>query len=171
MKNRIIASIAIIWTAAFLQSTLLEYTEIFSVRPNLMIVLMVITALLRSPFESMIMAIGFGLCMDMLMGKTLGWYGLLFFFTALPISLINEKIYRDKFIVLVTFTFASTVIIETFFYLILFLFRGYSDLPYVFVRTVLPEGLYNSILVLPLFKPISRVYSILDTVDRRRNRI
>jgi rod shape-determining protein MreD len=164
-------AIALVWTAAFFQSTILGYIEILSVRPNLMIALMVIVALLRSPSESTIMAVSLGLCMDILMGKTLGWYGILFFLAAVPISLINEKIYRDKFLVLFTFTFTASVVIETFFFLIMFMFRGYNNLPYVFSRIIIPEALYNSILVLPLFKPISRVYSILDTVDRRRNRI
>ena len=171
MKYRIMATIALVWTAAFFQSTVLEYIEIFTIRPNLLMALMVIVALLRDPSESAAMAIGLGLCMDILMGKALGWYGLLFFLVAMPISLINEKIYRDKFVVLFTFTLTASVFIETSFFLIMFMFRGYNNLPVVFSRIIIPEAFYNSILVLPLFKPISRAYSILDTVDRRRNRI
>ena len=133
--------------------------------------LSVIIALLRSPAESGVMAVSLGLCMDILMGKTLGWYAILFLLTTIPISLINGKIYRDKFLVLFTFTFAVSAIVETFFFLIMFLFKGYEDLPYVFLRIIIPESIYNSIIVLPLFKPVSWLYSALDTVDRRRNRI
>ena len=171
MKYRILTAIVMVWAAAFFQSSFLGYIEVFSIRPNLMIVLMVIIALTRNIFESTAMAISLGLCMDILMGKTLGWYGLLFFLVSIPIALINEKIYREKFLVLFTFTFGATVMIEFFFYIIIFMFKGYDHLPYVFSRIVLPEALYNSILVLPLFKPVSRVYSVLDIVDRRRNRI
>lgn len=171
MKYRILAAIGFFWSAAFLQSTVFEHIEIFSVKPNLLLVLMVIVALLRPTTESAIMGLSFGLCMDILMGKTMGWYALLFFLMTIPISMINEKLYRDKFLVLLSFTFGSTVIIETMFFLILFLFRGYSYLPYIFTTVILPEALYNSILILPLFRPISAVYTILDRVDRRRNRI
>jgi rod shape-determining protein MreD len=164
-------AIILVWSAAFFQSTILEYFEIFSIRPNLLIVLMVIVALHRNPVESAAMGLFLGLSMDILMGKTLGWYALLFFLTTLPISIINEKLYREKFLVLVTFTFASTVAIETMFFLIIFMFRSYSYLPYLFSTIILPEAIYNSILILPLFKPISGVYTILDRVDRRRNRI
>lgn len=160
-----------VWTATFLQSTILGYIEIFSVRPNLMLVLMVIVALLRSPIESAAMGLCLGLSMDILMGKTLGWYALLFFLVSIPISLINEKIYREKFVVLFSFTFTASVLIETLFFLIMFLFRDYADLPYIFSRITIPEAMYNSILVLPLFRPVSGVYKILDKVDRRRNRI
>lgn len=171
MKYRITAAIILIWTAAFFQSTILEYIEIFSIRPNLLIVLMVIIALHRSPAESAAMGLFLGLSMDILMGKTLGWYALLFFLTTFPISMINEKLYREKILVLLTFTFASTVIIETLFILIIFMFKSYSNVPYLFSTVILPEAIYNSILILPLFKPVSGVYTILDRVDRRRNRI
>ena len=94
MKYRIMAAIVLVWTAAFFQSTLLEYIEIFSVRPNLLIVLTVVVALLRSPVESAVMGLFFGLAMDILMGKTMGWYALLFLLITVPISLVNEKLYR-----------------------------------------------------------------------------
>lgn len=171
MKYRTIAAIAFIWSAAFIQSTLFENIRLFNVKPNLLIVLMVIVALLRSTHESAIMGLCFGLCMDILMGKAMGWYALLFFLMSVPISNINDKLYRDKFLVLLSFTFLSTVLIETSFFLIFFLFKDYSRLPYAFSTIILPEAVINSILILPLFRPIQGVYTILDKVDRRRNRI
>jgi len=171
MRYRVMAAVILIWIAAFCQSTLLEYFEIFNVRPNILIVLMVTVALLRSVVESAAMGLLFGLTMDILMGKTLGWYALLFFLVSIPISMINDKLYREKFLVLVTFTFSSTVIIETVFFLIIFMFKDYSHLPYLFGTVIVPEAIYNSILILPLFKPVSKAYNLLDSVDRRRNRL
>jgi rod shape-determining protein MreD len=171
MRYRILTAIALIWTAAFLQSTVLEHLEVFSIRPNLLLVLMVVISLLRPTSESAGMSLALGLTMDMLMGKTLGWYALLFFLVSIPISLINQKLYREKLLVLLSFGFVSTVVIETVFFLIMFLFKGYEYLPFIFTTVVLPEALLNSILILPLFKPIAGVYIKLDKVDRRRNRI
>lgn len=159
------------WIAAFFQSTLLEYIEIFNIRPNLLIVLMVTVSLLRSPVESATMALLLGLSMDVLMGKTLGWYALLFFMVSIPISLLNEKLYRDKLLVLLTFTFGSSLIIEFLFYIIVFMFRGYEHLPFIFWTIIIPETVYNSVLILPLFKPVAGVYNLLDRIDRRRNRL
>ena len=83
MKYRIISAIILVFTSAFFQSTILEIIEIFGVRPNLLIVLTVIISLLRSPVESGIMALYFVISMDLLMGKTIGWYGLLFFLVSI----------------------------------------------------------------------------------------
>ncbi|HZK34662.1 MAG TPA: rod shape-determining protein MreD [Bacillota bacterium] len=171
MRYRIISAIILILSGALFQSTILESIEIFGIRPNLLIVLTVIVSLLRSPGESGIMALSFGLTMDILLGKSLGWYGLLFFLVSIPISLINEKLYREKFVVLTSFSFASTVIIETLFIFIIFIFKDLGHIPYLFGTIIIPEAIYNSAFILLLFRPITKVYSLLDRIDRRRNRL
>ncbi|MGI6622738.1 MAG: rod shape-determining protein MreD [Clostridiaceae bacterium] len=171
MKYRVIAASILILMGAFFQSTVLEHIEILNIRPNLLIVLMVIVSLLRSPVESAAMALLFGLTLDVLMGKTLGWYALLFFLVSIPISLINEKLYRDKILVLLTLTLGSSVFVEFMFFIIVFMFRGYEYLPFIFWTVIIPEAIYNCILILPLFKPVATVYNFLDKIDRRRNRL
>jgi rod shape-determining protein MreD len=171
MRYRIVAAAFLVMAAAVLQSTVMGYLEVFSVRPNILITLAVAIALLRGTVESAIMGAVLGLTMDILMGKTLGWYALLLFLLAILISMVNEKLYREKLLVLMGFGFLSTVAVETLFMLIIFLFRGYRHIPYLFTMVVLPEALLNSILILPLFKPIAKVYNILDTLDRKRNRL
>mgnify|MGYP000403927875 CR=1 FL=1 len=171
MKYRLTAAALLILCAAFFQTTILGYIELFGVRTNVLMVLTVIAALLRTPIESAIMGCIFGLVMDVLLGKTLGWYALLFMLTAILIALVNEKLYREKLLVLLSFSFLATVLIETLFFLIVFLFRGYSDLPYFFSQVILIEAALNGILILPLFKPVMRLYNRLDTIDRKRNRL
>lgn len=157
--------------AALLQSTVLGYLEVFSVRPNIIIALTVVISLLRGPLESAIMGFSFGLSLDILMGKTLGWYALILLLLSIIISLVNEKLYRDKILVLLSFAFLSALAVETTFFLIVFLFRGYGAFPYLFSTVIIPEAVLNSLLILPLFKPVMKVYNILDTFDRKRNRL
>lgn len=171
MKYRVMTALFLVLTAALLQSTLLGYIEIFSVRPNLLIVLTVVTALLRGTVESAVMGIAYGLTFDILLGKTLGWYALLLFLLAILISMVNEKLYREKVLVLLTFGFVASILVETCFVLIYFLFRGLGVFPMLFSTIILPEALYNAVLILPLFKPVMKVYNMLDTIDRKRNRL
>ncbi len=171
MKYRVMTALFLVLTAALLQSTLLGYIEIFSVRPNLLIVMTVVTALLRGTVESAIMGIAYGLTFDILLGKTLGWYALLLFLLAILISMVNEKLYREKVLVLLTFGLVSSILVETCFVLIYFLFRGLGVFPMLFSTIILPEALMNSVLILPLFKPVMKVYNMLDTIDRKRNRL
>lgn len=171
MRYRVLTAVFLVLAAAVLQSTVMGYLEVFSVKPNILITLAVVIALLRGSFESAVMGLILGLTMDVLMGKTLGWYALLLFLLSFLISLINEKLYREKLLVLMGFGFLSTIVVETSFMLIIFLFQGHEHIPYLFSRVVLPEAALNSILILPLFKPVGKVYNILDTLDRKRNRL
>jgi rod shape-determining protein MreD len=171
MRYRILAAVFLILAAALLQSTLLGYIEIFSVRANIMITLTVVISLLRVPLESAIMGFGLGLSFDILMGKTLGWYALLLMLLSILISMVNDKLYREKTLILAGFSFISTLAVETLFLLIIFMFRGYGVVPYLFSTVVLPEAVMNGVLILPLFKPVRKVYNILDTLDRKRNRL
>jgi len=41
----------------------------------------------------------------------------------------------------------------------------------LFSTIILPEALFNAVLILPLFKPVMKVYNMLDTIDRKRNRL
>ena len=171
MKYRVLAAAVMVWVAAFLQSTLLEYMELFSVRPNLLLVLTVTIALLRSPGESALMGLLFGLTMDMLMGKTIGWYGLLFMLAAIPIAMVNEKLYKERPLVMMTFSMCATLAVETFFILIVFMFSGYRYVPYLFTTVILPEAVYNGFLILPFFITFRNLYNNLDNIDRKRNRL
>ncbi|NLW03577.1 MAG: rod shape-determining protein MreD [Clostridiaceae bacterium] len=171
MRYRVLAAAFLVLSAAALQSTVMGHFEVFSVRPNILITLAVVIALLRGSVESGIMGVTLGLTMDILMGKVLGWYALLLLMLSIVISLVNEKLYRDKLLVLMSFGFLSTVAVETLYILIIFLFRGYRYIPLIFSTVVLPEAVLNSILILPLFKPVGKVYNILDTLDRKRNRL
>ena len=79
---QVIAASILILMGAFFQSTVLEHIEILNIRPNLLIVLMVIVSLLRPGGKC-----GYGCYLadiDVLMGKPWGWYALLFFLFQYP---------------------------------------------------------------------------------------
>jgi rod shape-determining protein MreD len=171
MKYRVLAASLLLFITALLQANLLGYVEIVNIRPLMPLVLTVAISLLRGPFESMLMGGLFGLALDMLIGKALGWHVILYMFTALFISLINEKLYREKILVLMSFAFIATLITETLYYFIIFLLRGYSSFGFMFLHIILPVSIYSSVVILPLFKPMKLLYHRLDIVDRKRNRM
>ena len=108
MKYRVIAASILILMEPSSEYGL-EHIEILNIRPNLLIVHSSYRILAESPVESAAMALLFGLTLDVLMGKT--WAGMHYcFLVSIPISLINEKLYRDKILVLLTLTLGSSVL-------------------------------------------------------------
>ena len=171
MKYRIAMVVLLVYAASFLQAAPLSSFRIFGVHMSLPLVLSVVTGLLRGPVESLMMGFLYGLSMDMLMGRTLGLHAVMYAAVAWSLTLVNEKLYREKFLLQSAFAFTATLLTEMLFYLILFLFKGYGATGTVFVQLIMPAALLNGLLILPLYPPLSRAYRRLDEVDRKRNRI
>ncbi len=171
MKYRIIAVAILLYVASFLQANLLSVVTPFGVRLLLPLALSVVTGLLRGTFESVLMGFLYGMAMDMLMGRTLGLHAVLYAMVAGLLSLVNEKLYREKILIQVSFSMAAVLVTEVPYYLAIFLLRGYGSFGSVFITLILPVILLNSLLVLPLYHPIARLYGRLDVLDRKRNRL
>ena len=149
----ILAYTACIILIILLQTTLLGYFEIFNVKPNLMIIFIVAVALLRGNIEGA--AVGFftGLIQDMLAGRVLGFYALLGFYLGLCVGSVNKRLFRENFLVIIFFTFVSSVAYEfAIFFMSTILpsvFQGNGlqiDLLYPVKNIILPEALYNSLI-------------------------
>lgn len=171
MKYRIAAAALLLYASAFLQAAPLSVLRPFGVAMMLPLALTVVTGLLRGPFESILMGFLYGLSADMLLGRTLGLHALLYAGVAGLLTLVNEKLYREKLLIQFAFSFTAAVITETLFFVFWFLLRGYDAFGTMFLRNILPMAVCNGLLVLPLYRPVARVYAWLDAVDRKRNRI
>jgi len=101
----------------------------------------------------------------------LGLHAVLYAATAGLISLVNEKLYREKMLIQLSFSIAAVVATEVIFYLAVFLLRGYDSFAMAFVTLILPVALCNGLLVLPLYRPVAGLYARLDVLDRKRNRL
>ncbi len=171
MKYRIGMAALLLYAASFLQAAPIASLRPFGVRLLLPLVLTVVTGLLRGPFESLLMGFLYGLSMDILMGRTLGLHAVMYAAVAWSLTLVNEKLYREKIVLQGAFAVAATLLTEIVFYLVLFLFKGYGAFETVFSQLILPAALLNGLLILPLYPPLARAYRRLDEVDRKRNRV
>lgn len=134
-----------------LQSTLLGYTVIFNVKPNLLAVFVICVALLRGNIEGA--AVGFfaGFLMDLTFGRLLGFYALLGMFLGLAVGSVNKRLYRENYLVVVVFTFIATIFYESAVYILSKFMSGDMKLLLPFTLKILPEALYNSIVSIFIF--------------------
>ena len=145
MKYRIIAALLLVYASSFFQASPFASLQIFGVRLLLPLSLAVVTGLLRTPFESVLMGLLYGLSMDMLTGRALGIYTVLYGLIAGCFALFNEKIYRERILIRFFFGFIATVATETVYFLIIFLFRGYADFGVIFMQFIFPVALLNGL--------------------------
>lgn len=171
MSKKILIITSLIYAACLLQSTVLEHIEIYGIRPNLLLIVAISAAITRSDLEAAFMGLFCGLGMDILIGRSLGWYGLSFFLINFAIGQINSKLYRENPLIPAFFIFTSTLAVEIFYYLITYFLKGYEDLVFVVTKLVLPESLYNAVLSFPVFRFVTYLYKRIDRYNYTHTRL
>ncbi|MGE5613379.1 MAG: rod shape-determining protein MreD [Bacillota bacterium] len=147
MKKRILFYFFFIFLFLLLQTTLLQYAEIYGVKPNIIIVFIVVTALLRGGAEGG--AVGFfaGLALDMMFGGVLGFHALLGLYLGIAAGSVNKNLFRENMLVVIFFTFVFSIAYESLVFIINNIMSGDIKLLYAFTSVILPEAVYNSVMV------------------------
>jgi len=149
MKVKILVYALCILLIVVLQSTLLHYIKIYNVKPNLLIIFIVAVALLRGNIEGAVVGFFSGLLQDMLFGEIIGFYALLGMYLGLIVGSVYRRLYRENVLLVVFFTFVSTVVYEGLVYF-LNLFKaiidGQADILFAVRDVILPEAVYNSVV-------------------------
>jgi len=146
MKTKVLVYAVCIFVIVLIQSTLLDYFKVFNVKPDLMVIFIVSIALLRGNVEGAIIGFFCGLLQDMVTGKILGFYALLGLYLGLIIGSVNKRLYRENFLVIIFFTFISSVVYEFSVCLFNYFIIGKIDLLFSFEKIIFPESIYNSVV-------------------------
>lgn len=171
MRRRVLVLASLIYAACLLQSTVLENIEVMGIRPNLLLVVAISAALLREDMEAAFMGLACGLGMDILVGRTIGWYGMCLFLICFAIGTVNSKLYKENPLIPVFFVFFSSIAVEIMYYFINFFLKGYQDLIFVISTLVFPESVYNAVLSIPIYPVVLRIFKKLDKYDLIHTRL
>lgn len=174
MKFKVFAIGLSIFFIAAIQSTILNYFEIYNVKPNLLMIFIVLFALLRGNVEGAVIGFFTGLSQDIISGKAIGFYALLGLYLGFVAGSLNKRLYRENFLVAVFFTFLSTIAYELCVYLMHMSGAYFSqtvdgiqfELLYVLKNTVLPEAFYNSVVSVIMYIFIIKLNYKLEAFDK-----
>lgn len=145
-----------------IQTTIPEYAKMFGVKPNLILVFTICAALVNGSTGGAVIGACAGLAIDLMSGKLLGMNALLGMYAGVTVGLVNKRIFRNNIFVLLLSVFTTSVVYEGLIYFFNFFFKtGTTALSLdPFIRTILPEALYNCIVSLIM-------YWIISVVNRR----
>ena len=139
-----------------LQTTLLHYAAIVGVIPNILIVFVIITGLLRGNIEGGTVGFFAGLATDMLFGGILGFYALLGLYLGIAAGSVSRRLFRENLLVAVFFTFVYSGLYESLIYVINNIMSGNMHYLYALTAVILPESIYNSVIALLMFPLLIR---------------
>ncbi|MDL2248900.1 rod shape-determining protein MreD [Tyzzerella sp. OttesenSCG-928-J15] len=160
---RIAVTSIIVFVNFILQSTLFENFELFSIRPNTALVILICFSVLRSDGESA--AIGFftGLLQDIVFGKAIGFFALLGMIIGYVCGKPFKDFYRENYFLPLFMVVIATFFYEFSIYIFTFLFRGRLDVVYYLRRIIIPSVCYNAFITLPIYRIIYAINAKLET--------
>ena len=141
------------------QTSLIHSFEIFSIVPNLLVVLTICFSLVET---NLLASSVFGLACGFLLdaagnGAVFGVNALLCMLLALLCTYAGEKFFKGKFWVSMLFVLVAGMLYEAVYYvLFLGMWQG-GYLVYSLVHVVVPTAVYNLVFAVPLFLIVKRL--------------
>ncbi|MCF6463691.1 rod shape-determining protein MreD [Clostridium sp. Cult1] len=143
-----------------LQSTILQYFNIFNVVPNTGLVIIVVIALLKGKRAGSIVGLIAGLLQDIIFSPVIGINGFLYFFIGYLVGMTENKLSKDNILIPFIMTLISTICYHLFYYLFMY-FLSYNISFLIFFKdVVIIEMLYNSFISIILYKWFSKIFVI-----------
>jgi len=158
VKNLIFISVIIIF--ALLQVTILNYVNIFNIKPDLLLISVVIASLFFQPVWAISLSIFAGIVKDIFSVNVFGMNTILFFLYSLLIIKLSKRFSFDSNYVRLVLLFIIAVLNNIIIRLI-FLFLGNFISWGIFLRITFIESLYTA-LIFPLALKFAQTLSISE---------
>ena len=151
----------------FFQNNIFNWFTIAGVMPNLFVILVLFINLFVGIKVGIPFALGIGLYLDIIMGKTIGAYTLMFGVIAVIVWLFDKRFSKDSKITIILMVMAVTAIFEVGIYGY-HIIRLSGNIEIVqFIITLLIEVLYNVILTIILYPIMQKAGYKLESIFKQ----
>lgn len=154
--------IAIVTAVAYLiQITFIHYIEIYTVVPNLMIIVLVCAALSEQDvIRTALYGVMYGMLLDFSAETIFGINSLLCMYTALLCNIAGQKLFKGKFLVNILLVFVMSFIYEAAYYALSFSMRESSNALMDLLYVAIPTAAYNGVLSMGIIFGMKKIASI-----------
>lgn len=151
MKRRIILSILCVVTA-LLQSSIVSYMAVASVRPNLAVILTASFGLMCGKSTGMAMGFATGILLDLFSGGTAGFYAMIYTWIGYLTGYAYRIFYDDDIKTPLLLIAGSDFLYGIYQYVGTFLLRGRIHAGFYLGRIIIPEMLYTMIVAVFVYQ-------------------
>jgi len=167
VNNKILSAIGALFLAFLLQVTIGPSIAIMSVRPNFLLVVTIVMALVNGPVEGAVVGFCAGLLFDLLGTGPFGPAALVMCIVGYLAGVLYERLFAQGWL-LPVLVLAATSFFSELFYLIVLLVLGQqiSFFSALFTRVV-PTMLYTTLVAVIVFPALSRLLRekpVMETV-------
>ena len=164
--KRVIGSFIMVVLLYLLQTTIFNNIAIAGVKPNVILIPIVIVGYRYGRVQGMVLGFFTGLFIDLNESDYLGYYALFYLIIGYLVGFSSKLYSNDSTLVPLGLAGASDMVLNFLIYVTGFLLRNRLDLPYYMIRIILPELVYTMIVAALLYRVIDFVYLRIDSIGK-----
>lgn len=135
-----------------LQSTLFTHLKIAGVKPDLVLIFVVLYAFLNGPREGAVIGLTGGLVQDLLFGQYIGLNAVTKLFIGFVFGYLERKIYKENLLIPMLVVFSGTIASEALLYFFRLSVISMAGVSGPIEKTILVMAIYNSFLTLFIYR-------------------
>ncbi|MBR3887580.1 MAG: rod shape-determining protein MreD [Clostridia bacterium] len=165
MDKKIIVGIfgfLFIWFSFLTQINVLNEFELFGVKPNIAIVVIVGIALLSGKIPGMMVGIAYGLIYDVAFGKALGVYTLIYALIGFSLGRYSNGFSKENRLSVIYMVGIVTALVEAVMYLIFVVLYGYTFEIFAPLLLIAKEAVYNMIIARLIYSLLASFSEIIN---------
>ena len=164
--KRIICSFIMMIILYLIQTTIFNKIAIAGIKPNVVIILLVLISYKYGKVPGMMMGFFMGLFLDLTESDYIGYYAVIYLTIGYLLGFSNKLYNGDSTLMPLGLVGMSDFVLNFLIFITGFLLRNRLDLPYYMMRIILPETIYTIIVSVLLYRFIDFVYTKLDTIGK-----
>ena len=151
MKRKILIGL-LCFLAALLQTTLMSYVQVASIRPNLPVILTASFALMCGSRTGMTIGFATGILLDLFGGGILGFYALIYTWIGYAAGYTYRIFYDDDIKTPLLLIGICDICYGLYQYVTTFMIRGRVNVFFYLGRVIIPEMIYTVIFAVFLYQ-------------------
>ncbi|MBR3697203.1 MAG: rod shape-determining protein MreD [Clostridia bacterium] len=153
----------------FIQVGVFSNFGLFGVMPNLFIILVLYIGLFTNSVNAICFGIIIGIFLDLLYGNTVGLSAVMFCIVGYIASYFDKNFSKENKVTILLMSIGATIIYEFGFYSLNGLILGYDFEWFKFIRIILFEIIYNSLITIILYPFIQKSGYKIDRIYKKNN--
>ena len=164
--KRIICSFVMMIILYLIQTTIFNKITVAGIKPNVVIILVVLIGYKYGKIPGMLMGFFMGLFLDLTESDYIGYYSLIYPIIGYLVGFSNKLYTNDSTLIPLGLVGASDFMLNFLIFITGFLLRNRLDLPYYMMRIILPEVVYTIIVSVLLYRIMDYIYVKLETIGK-----
>ncbi len=153
--------------AVFMQCAVFQIFEIASVKPNILLIVVVSLGLMRGRRSGLIIGFAGGVMMDIFFPYRLGMQALIYMWLGFWAGSFYRIYYDDDIKTPMLLTAVGDLMYGVYYYMMTFLLRGRVHLLYYLNRIILPELVYTMIITIVIYRLLYHLNRHMCKRDKR----